>query len=60
MSISQKLAAVEVEATIAAQQRKQDQIEQKRKISKSSIKGRGRRRSTLSPEELESLMGING
>ena len=59
MSVSEKLAAVEVEATITEQQRKVEQTDLKRKPSKATRKGKSRRRSTLSPEELESLMGIH-
>jgi DNA-binding transcriptional regulator YiaG len=63
MSISEKLAAVEAEALQAQQQPPSSHAEPGRKrkhTNANSVRTRKatRRRSTLSPEELAELMGI--
>lgn len=59
MTISQKLAAVEAEACIAADARRREEVTHKRKPVKDSGRTKSRRRSTLCPEELENLMGVH-
>jgi hypothetical protein len=56
MTIFEKLAAVEAEAKEAEEARQQER-RHKRKTSKPLLRGKARRRSTLSPEELANLMG---
>ena len=56
MSVADKLAAVEAEANSAEETRKRDGSH-KRKANPKALRKTGRRRSTLSPEELASLMG---
>ncbi|RMZ91086.1 hypothetical protein DV736_g1677, partial [Chaetothyriales sp. CBS 134916] len=57
LSIAEKLAAVEAEAQEAEQERQRLRGSQKRKAKPARFKKGGRRRSTLSPEELAALMG---
>ncbi|RMZ78315.1 hypothetical protein DV737_g3936, partial [Chaetothyriales sp. CBS 132003] len=56
-SVAEKLAAVEAEAQEAEQERQRRLGSQKRKAKPARFKKAGRRRSTLSPEELAALMG---
>jgi predicted nuclease with TOPRIM domain len=58
MTIFEKLAAVEAEAKEAEEARQQEEKPRKRKASKPLMRGKARRRSTLSPEELANLMGV--
>lgn len=59
MTVSEKLAAVEAEAKEAEEVREHEAKPQKRKASKPLLGRKAtRRRSTLSPEELASLMGV--
>jgi Afadin- and alpha -actinin-Binding len=57
LSVAEKLAAVEADAKDAEETRKRDGTRKRKALSKGSRKT-GRRRSTLSPEELASLMRI--
>ncbi|RMD42589.1 hypothetical protein DV735_g2534, partial [Chaetothyriales sp. CBS 134920] len=58
MSVAEKLAAVQAEAREAEQRRQGLSSNHKRKAKPASgVKKGGRRRSTLSPEELAALMG---
>jgi hypothetical protein len=58
MTVFEKLAAVEAEAKEAEEARQWEERPHKRKASKPLIRGKARRRSTLSPEELANLMGV--
>lgn len=58
MTVFEKLAAVEAEAKEAEETRQWEERPHKRKASKPLIRGKARRRSTLSPEELANLMGV--
>ena len=58
MTVFEKLAAVEAEAKEAEEARQWKERPHKRKASKPLIRGKARRRSTLSPEELANLMGV--
>jgi hypothetical protein len=58
MTVFEKLAAVEAEAKEAEEARQREERPQKRKASKPLMRGKARRRSTLSPEELANLMGV--
>lgn len=58
MSVSEKLVAIEAEAKEAEDLRQQEQVTHKRKPTKPRANKSSRRRSTLSPEELASLMGV--
>jgi Afadin- and alpha -actinin-Binding len=57
MSVAEKLAVIEAEAKAAEETRKED-VTHKRKAKNNKTKKTSRRRSTLSPEELASLMGV--
>ena len=58
MTVFEKLAAVEAEAKEAEEARQRQERPHKRKASKPLMRGKARRRSTLSPEELANLMGV--
>ena len=57
LSVAEKLAAVEAEAKAAKETRKEE-VTHKRKANPKTSRKTSRRRSTLSPEELASLMGV--
>lgn len=62
MTVSEKLAAIESEAKVAEESRKKEENRKRpRDEGKRSAKTgrRGRRKSTLSPEELEQLIGVS-
>lgn len=59
MSVSEKLAAVEAEAHEALEARKQEESRKRsRALKDSSKRRRERRRSTLTSDELDELMGV--
>jgi Afadin- and alpha -actinin-Binding len=58
MTVFEKLAAVEAEAKEAEEAKQWEERPHKRKASKPLIRGKARRKSTLSPEELANLMGV--
>lgn len=58
MTIFEKLAAVEAEAKEAEEVKQEEERPYKRKALKPLMRGKARRRSTLSPEELANLMGV--
>lgn len=57
MSVRQKLAAAEDEARTAEQARKEGETRKRSRPEKSSNRSGNRRRSTLTNDELEDLMG---
>lgn len=62
MTVSEKLAAVESEAKMAEESRKNEETRKRpRDQDKRSTKSgrRGRRKSTLSPKELQQLIGVS-
>ncbi|CEJ55125.1 hypothetical protein PMG11_01400 [Penicillium brasilianum] len=58
LSVSQKLAAVEDEARLAEQSRKERESRKRSRPEKASSRAGTRRRSTLTSDELEDLMGV--
>lgn len=59
MSLTEKLAAVEAEAQEALESRKHEESRKRSRPSKDSSKRRHeRRRSTLTSDELDELMGV--
>jgi len=59
MSVRQKLAAAEDEARDAEQIRKEQETRKRSRPEKSSSRSGGRRRSTLTSDELDDLMGVS-
>ncbi|KAJ5681465.1 uncharacterized protein N7477_001405 [Penicillium maclennaniae] len=59
MSVRQKLAAAEDEARDAAQSLKEKETRKRSRSEKSSSRSGGRRRSTLTSDELDDLMGMS-
>lgn len=59
MSVRQRLAAAEDEARDAEQTRKQQESRKRSRPEKSSSRSGGRRRSTLTSDELDDLMGMS-
>lgn len=58
LSVSQKLAAVEDEARLAEQSRKERESRKRSRPEKATSRAGTRRRSTLTSDELEDLMGV--
>ncbi|KAJ5481063.1 hypothetical protein N7539_006957 [Penicillium diatomitis] len=58
LSVSQKLAAVEDEARLAEQSRKERETRKRSRPEKAASRAGTRRRSTLTSDELEDLMGV--
>jgi hypothetical protein len=58
MTVGDKLAAVEAEAKAAESRRRQDATQKRKATAKAKKVDKGRRRSTLSPDELAGLMGV--
>lgn len=58
MSVNQKLAAAEDEARIAEQSRKERETRKRSRPDKASSRSGNRRRSTLTSDELEDLIGV--
>jgi hypothetical protein len=59
MSVRQKLAAAEDEARDAAQKLKEQETRKRSRSEKSTSRSSGRRRSTLTSDELDDLMGLS-
>jgi hypothetical protein len=58
MSVRQKLAAAEDEARTAEQARKEGETRKRSRPEKTATRSSNRRRSTLTIDELEDLMGV--
>jgi hypothetical protein len=58
MTITEKLALVECEARSAEEERKADENKKRSNSTRKSKQGGRRRKSTLSPEELEELLRV--
>jgi hypothetical protein len=60
LTVAEKLAAIEAEAEEAEEQRRQEeeQPHKRRAVKRDVTRKASRRRSTLSPEELATLMGV--